>query len=277
MTRLFILTVLFVCLRLVSGLAASSDSLWTQVDTGLHYAQFPALPASTIGDSRIDVLRIDPHLYSLEILMISETGSYSLTAEEWCRQYELLAATNAGMFQQDFRTHVGYLRHHDHVNSSRRVSKYLSAAAADPVNSTLPPFRIFDLDVISLDSVKAMYRTVIQNLRLVKRPGRNTWSQQDDLWSEAALGEDQDGNILFIFSRSPYSMYDLNHILLSLPINLVAAQHLEGGPEASLFLSHNGHVIRRVGSFETRFLPSDSNDRFWPLPNVLGIMKLAPQ
>src|SRR5690606_755503 len=219
MNRIFASTALLVVLTIVSVRAATADSLWVEVDSGLHYAQFPASPPSMTGDSRIDILRIDPHRYSFEILMISETGGYSLTAEEWCRQYGLLAATNAGMFQQDFRTHVGYLRHHDHVNSSRRVSKYLSAAAADPINSTLPPFRIFDLDMISLDSVKAMYRTVIQNLRLIKHPGRNTWSQQDDLWSEAALGEDKDGNILFIFSRSPYSMFDLNHILLSLPIN----------------------------------------------------------
>lgn len=277
MTRIFRLTALLAVLTIISAQAPAADSLWIEIDSGLQYAQFPVSPPSTTGESRIDIIRIDPHLYSLEILMISETGAYSLTAEEWCRQYELVAAINAGMFQQDFRTHVGYLRHHDHVNSSRRVSKYLSAAAADPIDSTLPPFRIFDLDVISLDSVKAMYRTVIQNLRLIKHPGRNTWSQQDDLWSEAALGEDKDGKILFIFSRSPYSMYDLNHILLSLPINLVAAQHLEGGPEASLFLSHNDHVIRRVGSFETKFLPSDSNDHFWPLPNVIGIKKLTPQ
>jgi len=277
MTRIFTRIVLLALLSLASAPALAADSLWVEVDSGLHYAQFPVSLPSQTADSCIDILRIDPHRYSFEILMISETGGYSLTAEEWCRQYGLLAATNAGMFQQDFRTHVGYLRHHDHVNSSRRVSKYLSAAATDPIDSTLPPFRIFDLDMISLDSVKVMYRTVIQNLRLIKHPGRNTWSQQDDLWSEAALGEDKDGNILFIFSRSPYSMFDLNHILLSLPINLVAAQHLEGGPEASLFLSHNGHVIRRVGSFETRLLSSDSNNRFWPLPNVIGIKKLAPQ
>lgn len=277
MTRIFDLTALIVLLTFVSARAAAVDSFWVEVDSGLQYAQFPGSPASEIGDSRIDIIRVDPRRYSFEVLMISETNSYSLTVEEWCRQYGLLAATNAGMFQQDFRTHVGYLRHHDHVNSAQRVSKYLSAAAADPVDSTLPPFRIFDLDVVSLDSVKTMYRTVIQNLRLIKRPGRNTWSQQHDLWSEAAVGEDKDGRILLIFSRSPYSMYDLNHILLNLPINLVAAQHLEGGPEASLFLSHNGHVIRRVGSFETKFLPSDSNDRFWPLPNVIGIKKLAPQ
>jgi hypothetical protein len=249
----------------------SADSLWVKIDEGLYHAQFTGVPASSVGDSYIDIIRLDPRLYRIEVKMISETKDYSLTVQEWCRKYDLIAATNAGMFQQDFCTHVGYLRSDAHVNCSKSTPKYLSAAAFDPIGTTQPPFRIFDLDVITLDDVKRQYRTVIQNLRLIKHSGRNTWSQQDKMWSEAALGEDKHGNILFIFSRSPYSMHDLNHILLRLPIDLIAAQHLEGGPEASLYLSHNGHHIERMGSFETAFMPFDTNERFWPLPNVIGI------
>lgn len=253
--------------------ALAADSLWIRIDEGLHHAEFTVVPTSSVGDSKIDIIRIDPKLYRVEVKMISETKDYSLTVQEWCRKYDLLAAINAGMFQQDFSTHVGYLRHDGHVNFAKNTTKYLSAAAFNPVDTTQPPFRIFDLDVTSLDLVKEQYRTVIQNLRLIKHPGRNTWSQQDKMWSEAALGEDKAGNILFIFSRSPYSMYDLNHILLKLPIDLVAAQHLEGGPEASLYLSRNGYLIERMGSFETKFMPFDTNERFWPLPNVIGIGK----
>lgn len=253
--------------------ASVDDSTWVRIADGMYHAQFVGVPPSAVGDSRIDVIRIDPKLYRIEVKMASQTRDHPLTAPEWAEKYDLLAATNAGMFQQDFSTHVGFLRQDDHVNCATNTPKYLSAAAFDPVDSTKPPFRIFDLDVISLDEVKGQYRTVIQNLRLIKHPGRNTWSQQDKMWSEAALGEDMLGNILLIFSRSPYSMYDLNHILLKLPIDLVAAQHLEGGPEASLHLSHDGYVLERTGSFETAFWPSDDNDRFWPLPNVIGIVK----
>lgn len=268
-----ILAVITLSSPLSSNAAYSADSLWVKIDAGLHHAEFAGVPASTVGDSRIDIIRIDPRLYLVEVKMISQTKDYSLTAQEWCRKYDLLAAINAGMFQKDFSTHVGYLRHDGHVNCAKSTPKYLSAAAFNPVDTAQPPFRIFDLDATPLDNVKERYRTVIQNLRLIKHPGRNTWSQQDKMWSEAALGEDKQGNILFIFSRSPYSMYDLNHILLKLPIDLVAAQHLEGGPEASLFLSHNAHLIERMGSFETKFMPFDTNERFWPLPNVIGIVK----
>ncbi len=258
----------------VFSTAYSADSLWTRIDQGLDHVHFTGAPASSVGDSRIDIIRIDPRLYRVEVKMISQTKDYSQTAQEWCRKYDLLAAINAGMFQQDFSTHVGYLRHDGHVNYAKSTPKYLSAAAFNPIDTTQPPFRIFDLDATPLDDVKERYRTVIQNLRLIKHPGRNTWSQQDKMWSEAALGEDKQGNILLIFSRSPYSMYDLNHILLKLPIDLVAAQHLEGGPEASLYLSHNGHLIELMGSFETSFMPFDTNEKFWPLPNVIGIKKV---
>ncbi len=274
--RLTLIGLVILLLTAFSGVASDDDNSpadWTRIDDGLYHAVFTAQPPSDIGDSRIDILRIDPRRYRLVVKMTSQTGEKEMTAPEWSQKFDLIAVTNAGMFQEDYRTHVGYLRHDGHVNSRGNVRKYLSAAAFDPVDTTQPPFRMFDLDSLPLDSVKQNYRTVIQNLRLIKRPGVNVWSQQDRKWSEAALGEDKDGNILFIFSRSPYSMYDLNTILLHLPIGLVAAQHLEGGPEASLYLSYKDTKIERVGSFETSFMPGNGNLRFWPVPNVIGISK----
>ncbi len=68
-------------------------------------------------------------------------------------------------------------------------------------------------------------------------------------------------------------MHDLNNTLLKLPIGLVAAQHLEGGPEASLYFSYKGRTIRLFGSYETAFNENDSNSYFWPIPNIIGFVK----
>jgi len=57
------------------------------------------------------------------------------------------------------------------------------------------------------------YNTVVQNLRLIKRPRVNVWAQNDKKWSEAGLGQDKKGNVLFIFSRSPYTMTAARRIL----------------------------------------------------------------
>jgi endonuclease YncB( thermonuclease family) len=83
--------------------------------------------------------------------------------------------------------------------------------------------------------------------------------------------KDSSGRILFIFSRTPFSMHDFNRELLSAGIGLVAAQHLEGGPEAQLYL-HVGKAEQEMfGSFETSFHPNDANPAPWPIPNVLGV------
>jgi hypothetical protein len=102
-----------------------------------------------------------------------------------------------------------------------------------PKRAGIPAFRIFDLDCTPMDTVQTRYRGVVQNLRLIERPGENRWSRQEKRWSEMALAEDEAGRILLVFSRSPYRMHVFNRVLLGLPIGVVA-QHLESGPEASL-------------------------------------------
>jgi hypothetical protein len=100
------------------------------------------------------------------------------------------------------------MEYREHVNS-RRVNSYKSLLAFDPKEGrSVAPFRIFDLDEpgITIQSVLEDYSSAIQNLRLIKKPGINVWSKQDDFWSEAAIGEDKEGRILFIYSRSPFSM-----------------------------------------------------------------------
>jgi hypothetical protein len=230
------------------------------------------LPAA-VGDSSVVVLRVDPSRWDLRLCCATEeVDGRRMTAEQWCEQLGLVAAINAGMFATDYRTHVGYLRSGTHVNSAT-VNQYRSVAAFDPVDAGTPAFRIYDLDDegSSLDAINEAYDSVVQNLRLIKRPGSNRWEQQEKRWSEAALGEDEQGRALLIFCRSPYSMHDLNSALLELPLGLVAAQHLEGGPEAQLFVRTGDSRIELVGSYESGFSESNDNRAAWPIPNVIGV------
>ncbi len=164
------------------------------------------------------------------------------------------------------------MKNYKHVNNRNYNPKYNSAAAFNPVSDSSPKFKIFDVNKESFKKVKKKYNSVIQNLRLMKRPGINRWSQQKLRWSEAALGEDKEGNIMFIFSRSPYTMHDFNDILLQLPINIVCAQHLEGGPAASFCVNHEKLKITKVGSYETQAYKSDNNKKVHRLPFVLGLI-----
>jgi hypothetical protein len=249
-------------------------SIWTKIDNGLHYSEFNAPVKSDIGDSKILVLKIDPREYDFVLLCASEqTGGQALDVREWVGRYGLIAAINAGMFQKDLKSNVGYMKNYAHLNNSRIHKTYGSVFAFNPQEAGLPPAHIFDTDVDKTKEVIAGYNTVIQNLRLIKRPGLNRWSQQDKRWSEAALGQDQDGNLLFIFCESPYSMHDLGNFLLGLPIKIDCAQHLEGGVQASFYLKHNKTEISKVGRYKTSSVMNNPEGLFFPIPNVIGIKK----
>lgn len=247
---------------------------WQQLAPGMEIKYFKAKKPSAVGDSRFTVLRIDPNTWEMVFAGISLSGEASgRTAREWCKAQNLVAATNAGMFETDYKTHTGYLQYKNHVNS-KQVNEYQSVAAFGPRRPGLPLFKIFDLDTpgVSMKSILSDYESAVQNLRLIKRPGLNRWPASNRRkWSEAALGEDAAGHILFIFTRSPFSMHDFNKELLAAGIELVAAQHLEGGPEAQLFVKTGDFMLEQFGSHETGFREDDGNNRAWPVPNVLGL------
>jgi len=249
---------------------------WDSLAPGLEIAFFKGSWDTPVSDTTITILRIDPAQWELRFLCLSELDAdNSLTARQWCERHDLVAATNAGMFAGDFRTHVGYMKSGDHVNNAK-ANHYQSAVAFGPIVADQPYLRVFDLDTVDLGTIKQKYGNIAQNLRLIKRPGINRWSAQSKIWSEAALGEDSAGRLLFIFTSSPFSMHDLNGILLSLPIDLVCAQHLEGGPEAQLYVRYGDTEYEFFGSYETGFRESAGNEHGWPIPNAIGIVRREP-
>ena len=269
-------TILFIVFLLLTTQGMTHGS-WQSLAPGMDIAMFHANKPSSSGDSLITVLRIDPELWSLEFTGLSLTdGTSGLTARQWSKAYGLTAAINAGMFATDYRTHVGYLRFRNHLNNDN-VNGYQSVAAFDPRRDGLPHFRIFDLDSpgITMETILQDYASAVQNLRLIKRSGQNRWLQQEKKWSEAALGEDKTGRILFIFCRSPYTMHDLNNELLRLDLGLVSAQHLEGGPQAQLYINTGETEFEIFGSHGSSSHENGDLPMTWPIPNVLGVRPRA--
>ena len=247
---------------------------WQSLAPGMELRYIQARQPSPVGDSRIAVLRMDPARWHLEAIGIAQTGEAAgHTGREWAEKHKYAAVINAGMFETDQVSHLGYMRNGAHVYSSR-VNQYQSVIAFDPREGKhVPAFRIFDLDApgIAMPAILADYASAVQNLRLIKHPGTNQWARQTRQWSEAAVGEDSAGNMLFIYSRSPFSMHDFNQELLQAGISVVAAQHMEGGPEAQLYVHVGGTQLEMFGSFETSFKEDDRNSAAWPVPNVLGV------
>jgi hypothetical protein len=269
---------LLMILLSLSSCVSAQDSPWTRIDEGLHLGDFTVPAQLGLGDSKLLIVKVDPRNYEFRLLSASESSADAgrLTVREWTDKYRLIGAINAGMFQTDLKSNVGYMKNFAHVNNRRIHRTYRSVFAFNPKKAELPRAMIFDTDVKEMSEIIAEYDTVIQNLRLIKRPGQNLWAQQEKRWIEAALGQDRDGNLLLIFSERAFSMHEFGSILLALPLQLECAQHLEGGPLASLYLRHGSVEIARSGSPGLSAAGNSSADGFLPIPNVIGIAKKVP-
>jgi len=207
-------------------------------------------------------------------VMASAHDRKARTAGAWCDGEHLVAAINLGMYRDDHLTNVGYARSGAHVNHPH-LTQYQSALLFGPLKPGLPAARLLDLDAPHARETLSDYDTVVQNLRLIRAPGRSVWSEQPRRWSEAAVASDDAGRILFVFLRAPRTMSDFNRLLLSLPLGVVAAMHVEGGPEASLSVRGPLHVDAN-GSYETGFIENDGEPSQWEIPNVLGVAVRSP-
>jgi hypothetical protein len=252
-----------------AGVAAPE---WRTLAEGLSYAVMLLDESPTWGDGKMHIVRIDPEVASLSAEMASEHDGRSRTAAEWCEHRDLAVSINMGMYQTDYSSNVGYARDGEHLNQRRLVSKYKSALAFGAKKPGLARAAMIDLDEPGAEARLDDYETVIQNLRLIKAPGKNVWSKQERRWSEAAIAMDREGRILFLFVRTPYTMWELNRALLKAPLGIVRAMHVEGGPEASLSIHAGGLRLDLNGSFETGFVSDDAQAAQWPIPNVIGVV-----
>jgi len=247
---------------MAAATGAVAAEVWTELEPGLDLARFDSRTQESESWGDLVVLRVDPGVWDLKIVAATQqTDDRNRDIREWSEDFDLIAAINAGMYQADKKTHVGFCLVDGEV-ISKYPNKYRSAAAFGPVDEADPPFRIFDLDEVSLGDIKKRYRNVVQNLRLIKRPGKNRWEQSKDRWREAALGEDSRGRALLISCRKSLSMHDFNEILLTLPLDLVCAQHLEGSGTARFWLRHPAY-----GQWKEPGYPGPN------LPIILGVTR----
>src|SRR5262249_674354 len=119
---------------------------WHTLAPGMELRTLTISADAGVAEGKITVLRIDPKLWQMEFQGISQTGeTEGHTAREWSKRHDFAATINAGMFDKDFKTHLGYLIAGGHQNN-KHLNNYQSVAAFDPRDPALPPFRIFDLD-----------------------------------------------------------------------------------------------------------------------------------
>jgi len=250
---------------------------WGLLEPGLHLGTFIAPKPSPVGDSLIRVLRINPKHFEFRLLNASATENPKrLSALNWAKEHSLVAAINASMYQMDGLTSVSLMKTINHINNTW-YSKDRALLAFDALDASLPPVQILDRDCQDVESLRKRYRTLIQSIRMIDCKGNNVWEPKNKIWSTAAIGMDQAGNILFIHVRSPFSTHDLISQLKSLPIGLKRAMYVEGGPEAQMVILNGKKEMQFLGSYSTGSNENNANLIAWPIPNVIGIVRSQPK
>ncbi len=258
-----------------AALASEYAGAWSELEPGLELRAFQAPQASPHGDQMIVALRIDPERFAFRLLIADELDESRMSAARWAERYDLVAATNAGMFAADAAARpVAFTRADGRtVNPTVRRDNTLFAFAGQQAET--PDVRIIDRECDNLDALMPDYPNLLQSIRMISCDGRNVWTQQDRIWSTAALATDSQGRILFVHVRSPYSVHDLIAMLQALPLDIERAMYLEGGPEATVYARTSDVELERYGSFETGFFESDGNGYAWSLPNIIGVVRRA--
>jgi len=251
--------------------AVNKASEWQKLAQGLELGIFSAPIPSEIGDSKIRVLRIDPQHYQLRLLSASafEKGR-PLTARQWSQQNGLVAAINASMYQEDYKSSVSLMRTRAHINNPR-LSKDMTILAFDRKTADVPLVKLIDRQCEDFEVWQKKYSTMVQSIRMISCTGKNVWNQQPQKWSTAAIGVDDRDRVLFIHVGSPYSTHDFIDILKKLPLNISRAMYAEGGPQAQLYINIGEHEHEFVGNYEIELQGHVKKLISHPVPNVVGI------
>ncbi len=249
---------------------------WKELEKGLYFTEFTSPLKSKISDNKLSILKIDPRYFSFELLAASEHDSLRRTPELWSNDFNLVAVVNAGMFNlSDHITGTGFLKNYSHINNGKLRENFRAMAMFNPKSASFPAMNIVDMEKENWEFYMENYNSMFQCIRMID------CNQELVLWkpripissSMCVLATDKKGNILFIFSRSPYMANQMSKMLLSLPLKIYSAMYLEGGPEAVLYVTAGDTLIEKVGSWVSRTYPTDKNDYMWELPNVIGVKR----
>ncbi len=267
----------FLVVSLVLGGTVHARPLWVEVRARLEVAEVTSPGSGGVEAWSLVAVRADPERFEVVVLAAGPgEGSGGMTAEDWAREHDLVLVANAGMYEEDERTPVGYVRSH-----GRRVGRswrkdYGAALVAGPGERGRAALLDASCDG-PLAAAARGYAQVLQGMRLLTCRGENTFRPGGRRAVRLAVGVDGEGRLLFVFHRTPVTGYDFVEHVRAAGLDARRLMYLEGGSEARLFVREEAGEVRAGGLGSNAFwrwagLPGGD-----PLviPNVLGL-RLRP-
>ncbi len=246
---------------------------WIELAKGMDYCETDAPIVSPINDSKITIVKINPNYFDFFLVTATEHKKKSRPADIWADTFGFNMVVNAGMYDlANGLINRGYMKNYGHYNNQQVNPAYNSMIALNPVDSSRAAMTILDLKCHPWENVKKDYHCYAQGMRMIDCDGEALgWNKRKQSCSMLVAALDPEGNIYYIFARSPYTHNEMISFMKGFPFKLTNAIYIEGGPETSLHIDINGHCIQKTGSYVSQTYAKDDNDHFWDLPNVIGI------
>lgn len=229
----------------------------------------PRAPEVAAGDRTLTVVRVDLRRYRIRVLSSVRDGD-PRPLDAWVRDHHLSGGINAGMFLPDRRP-VGTLVDGGEVLSDRHPRGFDGIIGWDPSGRGARIAAGGRGCPSDLAGMRRRYRSVVQGFRMmIDCRGRPMEWPTRRRYSAAAFGLDDHGRAVFVHSRTPYRMAELNRMMVELELGIRGLVYMEGGPEASLIVRDQGREVTEMGSWEDGFNENDDNRSLWDLPSVIG-------
>jgi hypothetical protein len=265
------------------GKASAQDTVvdysnWTTLTKGMEYREMTAPTKSSIGDSKISILRMERGLFDFNIFSATKFDSIPRDLHTWADTFDLNVVFNAGMYNlsKPLKSRA-YLKSGDHINNGTVIENFNLMMAMSPTVKKRDNVEILDLTCENFNQMNHEFDAYAQGLRMIDcNGGPMFWKKKIQSCSMLIAAEGGDGKFYLIFCRSPYTHNQMIQFMVDMPFGLRNAIYLEGGPETSLLIDVNGHCIEKVGSWVSTTWERDDNNHFWRLPNVVGVKKLMP-
>ncbi|MEI8117142.1 MAG: phosphodiester glycosidase family protein [Flavobacteriia bacterium] len=265
------------------GKASAQDTVvdytnWTPLTRGMEYREMTAPIKSSIGDSKISILRMERGLFDFNIFSATKFDSIPRDLHNWADTFDLNVVFNAGMYNlsKPLKSRA-YLKTGGHINNGTVIENFNLMLAMSPTVKKRDNVEILDLTCENFNEMNHEFDSYAQGLRMIDCNGSPIfWKKKIQSCSMLIAAEGEDGKFYLIFCRSPYTHNQMIQFMVDMPYGLRNAIYLEGGPETSLLIDVNGHCIEKVGSWVSTTWERDDNNHFWRLPNVVGVKKLVP-
>ncbi|MEY3586115.1 MAG: hypothetical protein RLZZ243_1179, partial [Bacteroidota bacterium] len=257
------------------GKASAQDTVvdytnWTSLTKGMEYREMTAPLKSSIGDSKISILRMDRGLFDFNIFSATKFDSIPRDLHNWADTFDLNVVFNAGMYNlsKPLKSRA-YLKTGGHINNGTVIENFNLMLAMSPTVKKRDNVEILDLTCENFNEMNHEFNSYAQGLRMIDcNGGPMFWKKKIQSCSMLIAAEGEDGKFYLIFCRSPYTHNQMIQFMVDMPYGLRNAIYLEGGPETSLLIDVNGHCIEKVGSWVSTTWERDDNNHFWRLPNV---------